>query len=160
MNFHHTGIKVFCLVLSTGFLYNWHVYRAQDDPLRGPNYMYRLIYDVLLAEAIWDNNNVTMFCDAAFTSIPLFRDLYEKRGIHAVGPINASKPKKNGGANSWPHQTFKKTDTQFLSRGWDKVAFSKMKNGGVMQATVWRDNKFVQLLSTNYVSAKKVKVPR
>ena len=35
----HTGIKVFCLVLSTGFLYDWHLYRGQDDPLAGPQYV-------------------------------------------------------------------------------------------------------------------------
>ena len=38
------GIKVFCLVLSIGFVYNWHVYRGKEDPLCGANYMYRLSF--------------------------------------------------------------------------------------------------------------------
>ena len=62
--------------------------------------MYRLIFETLLFESIWNFSNVILFCDAAFTSIKLFRDLYHKRGIHAVGPTNASKPKTGGGVNS------------------------------------------------------------
>ena len=90
------GIKVFCLVLSTGFVYNWHVYRGFDDPLRGANYMYRLIFVVLFDQDIWDFVNVVLFCDAAFTSISLFRDLWDERGIGAVGPINAKNPANKG----------------------------------------------------------------
>ena len=88
------GIKVFCLVLSTGFVYNWHVYRGMDDPLRGDNYMYYLIFEQLLDEDLWNFCNTIIFCDASFTSIALFRDLWDKRGIGAVGPINSSKPSK------------------------------------------------------------------
>ena len=62
-----TGIKVFSLVLGTGFLYTWHVYRAKQDPLSGADYMYRLIYDTLLADPIWNFCNVIVFFDAAFT---------------------------------------------------------------------------------------------
>ena len=156
----HIGIKVFCLVLATGFLYDWHIYRGSDDPLKGPLYMYRLIYDTLLAESIWDHANATIFCDAAFTSIKLFKDLHNKRGINAVGPINASKPAKGAGPNSWPMQKFKKTDTNYLPRGWDRVAFTKLQRGGWMQSVTWRDNKFVKLLSTVFISNAKSTVLR
>ena len=146
-----TGIKVFALVLSIGFLYNWHVFCGRKDPLTGANAMYRLINDVLMLE-IFDNRGCVLFCDAAFTSVKLFRQL-AKRGIGAVGPINASKPEKGGNQNSWPHQKFKKTDTEYLSRGWDRTAYTQLDSGGWMQATVWRDNKFVQLLNTCYIVA-------
>ena len=124
-----TGIKAFCLVLSTGFLYDWHIYRGYEDPLRGSNYMYRLIYETLLGDPMWNFINLVLFCDAAFTSTKLFRDLFEKRGISAVGPINASMPDKGGNANSWPHQKFKKQDTQYLPRGWLRLAYTKLKAG-------------------------------
>lgn len=154
------GIKVFCLVLSTGFVYNWHVYRGKDDPLCGANYMYRLIFEILLDEELWDFCNCVMFCDAAFTSISLFRDLWNKRGIGAVGPINAKKPKTGGGPDSWPHQAFNKGDSNYLPRGWDKTSFSPLSSGGWLQAMTWLDNKFVKILSTTYVTRAKVTVLR
>ena len=144
-----TGIKVFCLVLSIGFLYNWHVFRGSSDPLRGANAMYRLIHDRLMGP-IFNHRGCILFCDAAFTTIRLFRHL-DKRGIGAVGPMNATKPEKGGNKNSWPHQKFKSTDTEYLGRGWDHTAYSKLDGGGWIQATVWRDNKFVKLLNTSYV---------
>lgn len=149
---HTIGIKVFCLVLSTGFLYNWHVYRASEDPLKGADYMYRLIYSTLLGDPIWDFINIILFCDAAFTTIRLFRDLYDRRGIFAVGPINVGKPDNGGGPNSWPIQNFKKTDTRYLPRGWDRLAFSKTERNGWLQALTWRDNKFVKMLSTVFIT--------
>ena len=66
--------------------------------------------------------------------------------------MNASKPDKGGDGNSWPHQTFKKGDAEYLARGWDRVAYSKLENGGWIQATIWRDNKFVKLLNTVYIT--------
>lgn len=91
--------------------------------------MYRLIYETLLGDPMWNYINLVLFCDAAFTSTKLFRDLFEKRGISAVGPINASMPDKGGNANSWPHQKFKKQDTQYLPRGWLRLAYTKLKEG-------------------------------
>ena len=155
-----TGIKAFCLVLSTGYLYDWHVYRGKRDPLTGPNYMYRLIYDTLLAGDIWDNNNCVLFCDNAFTSIPLFTNLHDKRGIYAVGPINKSKPDKGGDKNSWPIQTFQQNDTRYLPRGWYRIAFSPLQRGGWLQALTWRDNRFVKLLSSIYITGDEVEVLR
>ena len=111
--------------------------------------MYTLIYDILVTSD-FDDVGCVLFCDAAFTSIKLFRALY-KRGIYAVGPINAKKPEKGAGGNNWPHQKFKPSDTEYLGRGWDKTAFSKIDGGGWIQATVWRDNKFVKLLNTVYI---------
>jgi hypothetical protein len=111
--------------------------------------MFNLIYNILVTPE-FNNIGCVMFCDAAFTSIKLFRALY-KRGIYAVGPINAKKPDKGAGANSWPHQQFKSSDTEYLARGWDKTAFSRIDGGGWIQATVWRDNKFVKLLNTVYI---------
>ena len=40
---------------------------------------------------------------------------------------------------------------EYLSRGWDRTAFSELSSGGHIQATVWRDNKFVKLLNTVYI---------
>ena len=126
----HAGIKVFCLVLCTGYLYDWHVYRGRTDPLTGPDYMYRLIYHTLLSEDIWDHTNACIFFDSAFTTIKLVRDLHDKRGIYAVGPINTTKPAKGAGPNSWPFQKFNNNATKYLQRGWDRVAFSKLGRGG------------------------------
>ena len=158
--YRHAGIKAFCLVLSSGYLYDWHVYRGSRDPLNGPNYMHRLIYDTLLADNIWDNNNCVLFCDNAFTSIPLFRDLHDKRGIYAVGPINKSKPDKGGDKNSWPIQTFKQNDTRYLPRGWYRIAYQAMQRGGYLQALTWRDNRFVKMLSSIYITGDEVEVLR
>ena len=128
-----TGIKAFCLVLNTTYVYNWHIARGKFDPLRGANYMYRLIYDHLFDEDKWDHCNVTMFCDNAFTSIKLFRDLYNNRGISAVGPIKASRPAKGGDENSWPHQKFKPEHKQYFVRGWDRISYQKLLRGGCLQ---------------------------
>ena len=68
------GIKVFCLVLSIGFLYDWHVYRAKEDPLLGANYMYRLIYETLLGDEMFDFTNAVIFFDSAFTSVRQARE--------------------------------------------------------------------------------------
>ena len=86
-----------------------------------------------------------------FTSIPLFRDLHDKRGISAVGPINATKPATGGGPESWPLQQFKQTDTTYLARGWDRLAFTPLQRGGWLQALTWRDNKFVKLLCSIFL---------
>ena len=77
--------------------------------------MYKLIDDVLISP-VFDRCGYILFCDAAFTSIRLFRQLYS-RGIFGVGQNNASKPEKGGNDNSWPHQSFKKGDTEYLARG-------------------------------------------
>ena len=127
------GIKVFCLVLAIGFLYDWHVYRASEDPLLGANYMYRLIYDTLLGDELFDNTNSVVFFDSAFTSVKLAKDLHNNRGISCVGPINASKPSSNAGPNSWPHQKFNNKDTQYLPRGWDRLSFQKIARSGCLQ---------------------------
>ena len=133
---------------------------GKEDPLRGKDYIYRLIYDKLLRGSEWDFKNVCMYCDAYFTSIKLFRDLWNKRGIAAVGPINASKPNKGAGPNSWPLQKFKKTDARYLARGWQRTAFQKLDRNGVMQAITWLDNKFVKLLSTMHTTNGKESVLR
>ena len=145
-----TGIKVFALVLSTGFLFDWHLFRGANDPLSGKHSMYTLINDILLGDTIFDNVGCIVFCDAAFTSIKLFSQLCS-RGIFAVGPMNAKKPDKGGNSNSWPHQDFKNGDTEYLARGWDRTVFAELPCGGWIQATVWRDNKFVKLLNTVYI---------
>ena len=98
--------------------------------------MYRLIYEVLLCDPLWDNANVVVYFDAAFTSVKLIRDLYNKRGISAVGPINAKRPDKGGGADSWPHHNFKPSDTKYLNRGWSRLAFQKLDRGGWMQVMI------------------------
>ena len=110
--------------------------------------MYKLINDILLSNH-FDNCGCFVFMDAAFTSIKLFRQLHTW-GIYAVGPMNVKKPSKGDNGNSWPHQCFKKGDCEYLSRGWDRTVYSKLADGGWIQATVWRDNKFVKLLNTVY----------
>lgn len=145
MHYRHKEGLLYCV--GEWFLWAWHVYRGRDDPLRGKDYVYNLIYNTLLADAKWDNRGCVMFCDANFTSTKLFRDLWNNRGIGAVGPINAYKPIKRGGPTSWTIQNFKKSDVRYLSRGWDKAAFTPLHRGGCMQALTWLDNKFVKLLT-------------
>ena len=118
--------------------------------------MYHLIHDVLVTP-IWDFCGTFFFADAAFVGLGLWRALY-KRGIRAVGPINASKPNKGGDANSWPHQKFKTSAKEYLARGWERCAYTKLDHVaggdvGWMQALIWRDNKFVKLLATVYVAS-------
>ena len=95
--------------------------------------MYRLIYETLLGDEMFDFTNAVIFFDSAFTSVKLVRDLYNNRGISAVGPINAKKSEKNAGADSWPLQKFTSKDTQYLPRGWDRLAFQKLDREGWMQ---------------------------
>ena len=61
------------------------LYRAKEDPLLGANYMYRLIYETLLGDEMFDFTNAVIFFDSAFTSVKLVRDLHNNRGISAVG---------------------------------------------------------------------------
>ena len=154
------GIKVFCLVMSTGFLWNWHIYRGKYDEVLSnqTKQMYYLIFVVLMCSAAFDNRGCILFCDAAFTSLRLFEDLWVKRKIMAVGPINLGKGVKNNNANTWPFQAYKQSDGEYLWRGWDRVAYKKLTRSspaGCMQALVWKDNKFVTMLSTCYVEEAK-----
>ena len=66
-------MQVFCLVLSIGFLYKWHMYRKKSDPLAGKDMMYKLIHNELLADEIFDNRGCVVAMDAAFTSVKLAR---------------------------------------------------------------------------------------
>ena len=75
----------------------------------------------------------------------------DARGIGNIGPINAKCPAKNAGPNSWPHQEFSVKDKNFLARGWDRVAYQKLPSGRWLQALVWRDNKFVKILSNVFI---------
>ena len=88
---------------------------------------------MLLDQPIWDFTNAILYCDAAFTGCRLFRHLWDKRGIGAVGPVNGSKPNTGGGANSWPIQNFKNADARYLHRGWHRLAFTPLQRGGWMQ---------------------------
>ena len=45
------------------------------------------------------------------------------------------------------------TPSSYLCRGWHRTAYTKLENGGWMQTTVRRDNKFVQLFNTVYIVA-------
>ena len=65
--------QVFCLVMSSGFLYKWHVYLKGADPLKGANMMYRLIHDELLSESVFEDRGCVVAMDAAFTSVKLFK---------------------------------------------------------------------------------------
>ena len=76
----------------------------------------------------------------------------DARGIGCIGPINAKRPAKNAGANSWHHQQFKQSDKRFLPRGWDRVTYQQMPSGRWLMALVWRDNKFVKMLTSVYVA--------
>ena len=66
-------MQVFCLVMSSGFLYKWHMYRKKSDPLVGKGMMYRLIHDELLGDVRFDNRGCIVAMDAAFTSVELAR---------------------------------------------------------------------------------------
>ena len=125
--------------------------------------MYYLIFYVLLRSAGFDNRGCILFCDAAFTSIKLFEDLWAKRKIMAVGPINLGKGVKNNTKNTWPFQMYKQNAAEYLWRGWDRVAFKMITSTspvGYLQALVWRDNKFVTMLSTCYIEEAKHKCSR
>lgn len=159
------GIKVFCLVLSTGFLWNWHIYRGKGDTVlkaQVQSAMYHLIFVVLLCSSDFDHRGCVLFCDAAFTSLKLFSDLFTKRGIRAVGPINLGKGVANNTADTWPFQPFTKQHGEYLWRGWDRVAYKKLTSTppGYLQALVWKDNKFVTILATCYIEAAKKKCKR
>ena len=77
----------------------------------------------------------------------------DAKGIGCVGPINtkSSKSPNTRTKNSWPHQDYTEGDKRFLPRGWDRVMYQKMASGRWMQSLVWRDNKFVKILSTVHV---------
>lgn len=77
-----------------------------------------------------------------------------KRGIKAVGPVNARKPKSGGHSNSWSLQNLEYKHTAYLPRGWYRTAYSPIDGGGWLQALVWRDSKFVKMLSTVHIYDK------
>ena len=136
------GIKVFCLVMSTGFLWNWHIYQGKNDSVLGgkTNSMYYLIFTVLLCADLFDNRDCILFCDAAFISLKLFTALWVRRGIMAVGPINLGRGVKHNTAATWPFQMFKKQDGEYLWRGWDRVTYKCITSTppGYLQALVWK----------------------
>ena len=117
--------------------------------MSGEGATFKLVNDIWLDRS-WDNIGAIFFCDAYFTSVKLFREL-NKRGIKAVGPINARKPKSGGDKNSWPLHNLESKHTTFLPRGWHRSAFSPLEGGGWLQAVVWRDSKFVKILSTVHI---------
>ena len=60
-----TGIKVFALVLSIGFLFDWHVFQGKSDPLSGKNAMYNLINNVLVTSQ-FDHAGCVLFLRCSF----------------------------------------------------------------------------------------------
>ena len=82
--------------------------------------MYRLIHVRLLGGSINGIGNV-LLADNYFAMVALWRALHS-RGIYAIGPSKASRPKKGANANSWPFQTYEKGDETFLARGWRRTA--------------------------------------
>jgi len=84
-----------------------------------------------------------------------------------VTVLEATRPKKGATGKSWPFQAYEQHDKQFLRRGWRRTSSRPIKGGadgkttiGELRATVWRDNKFVTLLSTAFHCTTAVMVPR
>lgn len=139
------GIKVFCLADATkNYLFSWDVYTSPSGWS-----VHDLVTKDLLTDT-FDCRGYVVVMDSYFTSIKTFEEL-DARGIGAIGPSSAVRPeaenKRTG--NSWPLQTYTKGVLDRLERGWRRVASRTMpKTGRTMRATVWRDRKFVTLLST------------
>ena len=106
----------------------------------------------------FDNTGATAYGDKAITSFKLVRGL-AKRGIGYVGMLRTSgrpKSRPNGDENAWPFAGGNKADVDCYARGYLREAYTKIRDGrrGLkwLKAELWRDNKWVTLLSSTYHS--------
>ena len=120
-------------------------------------YMYPLVTERLVGPE-FDDCGGTCYGDKAITSFKAVRNL-ARRGIGYVGMLRtAGRPKHrpNGDANAWPFKGGNKGDLDCYPRGHLREAYTKIKDGkkGLkwLKAELWRDNKWVTLLSSTYHS--------
>jgi len=151
------GIKVFCLADAvSNYLFSWDVYTA---PLGWT--VHNLVCGTLLP-ADFDNNDHVLVVDNYFVGVKLFVDL-AKRAIYAVGTSKLVRP-ANVTDGSWPFQTYAKTLMERVDRGWRRIARYVIPgmetDDHTIQASVWRDNKFVQMLSICFNVDDPVRVRR
>ena len=137
------------------YVYGLEIFQGGDGG--GPGAMHRLINR--LVDASFDNTGTVIFMDALFTSIALFEAL-ASRGIYAVGPLRAGRPKTGAGAAHWPFQTYGAGLLRLVPRGWLRTATRTLSCGAALGATVWRDNRFVTLLYTAFASTAPVTLDR
>ena len=153
------GIKAFVLADSVwNYMFRWRIYTGSTGT-DGHSYVYDLIHNELVGDAWFNDRGYIIFMDSFFVMIKLFVAL-RARGIFAVGPSKAKRPEKKANKDSWPFQSYEKSELQFLPRGWRRVCSQVLAVGGTLHATVWKDNKAVTLLYTAFSSVAKVSVPR
>ena len=137
---------------------------VNEDDEQSTGWVETLVSSLLGPE--FDGSNVVVFIDKAFTSLRLVRKLFG-RGIHTVGMMRAVRPKKmakgKSWADYWPFRKYEREDEGAHARGWQRHAYTPMPDtrwtqyqggsgGGWVQASVWRDRRFVTFLSTTFFS--------
>ena len=165
-----TGCTVYCLNFSRSkYLYNWKWWlggksktsgqptdraAVDEDSSKDLGFVLDMLNSIITEE--FDNTWATGFFDKAFESVKLARMLF-KRGINSDGMIRAKRPKKTprGAAEYWPFREYEKADEGRYEKGWMRCAYTPLigpsgEEEGHLQAHIWRDNRFVTLLSTTF----------
>jgi hypothetical protein len=148
-----SGIKVFCVVGSKLYMYNWEVFLGKDESKKG-KFVFDLIYNKLIPSS-WDNTGKVLYMDNYFTGLPLFCALRVDRAIFAVGPSKATHPAEleKCTKDSIPFQMYQTLDARLVGgKGFMRHAVQKLEVG-LLNVTTWLDNRFIMLISTVHVAA-------
>ena len=109
---------------------------------------------LFLITPIFNDTSCCFFLDKAFTSFKLIR-LLAKRGIHVVGMMRASRPKKAKGGkweDYWPFRTYTKPEERGYARGCVRSACTALPGTEWMvQAVLWLDNRWVTMAATTFL---------
>ena len=173
------GLTIYCLnFCRTRYLYNfeWFCGREADHGRGQPTdttalnednpeemkYMMGLM-DRLISPELNDTG-MAVYTDKAFTSMKLAR-LLAKRRIAIVGMLRtAGRPKNrpNGDGHYWPFRHYSKAELDAHTKGYQREAHVALEAGDIkwLKAELWRDAKWVTLISTSFFSAARHEVRR
>ena len=171
-----TGITIYCLVLMSGYLYDWSWFLGagtsampmgaptDTSPLDEDNseemkYTMQLVLGLLQN---FEGSGATVILDKAFTSIKLARKL-ASMGIGMIGMLRtAGRPKTKPRAGTdagwyWPFRGYDERDRATRRRGWRREAFIQLEQAHGkewwLRAEIWLDSKWVTLLATTFFDA-------
>ena len=178
-----TGITIYCLVLMSGYLYDWDWFLGAGSsamPMGAPtdtealdeNDAEQMRYTMALVLGLLQSfvgSGATVILDKAFTSITLARKL-ASLGIGMIGMLRTSgrpKTKPRAGTDAgwyWPFRGYNELDRATRRRGWRRQAFIELEAAHGrewwLRAEIWLDSKWVTLLATAFFDASVATVQR
>ena len=93
-----------------------------------------------------------------------------KLNIHLVGMLRTAgrpatfplKEVEDNSANYWPYRGYTKAELLRTIRGWRRRAYTRLTGRSInwLAAELWRDAKWVTLLSTGFLSEEEITVNR